>query len=146
MLQDSLKIKNVADKINVNMWNITDEWGQWVTYIHTVESDWLLHRSSLCRAKRGETTGRRSRKHFHRQWGDTQTHGNKNRHTLLGSEYFAYVKNLQWCDAVCLGAVEQNPFSALLANQGGVLLHLRLVARALAFAGVGCVGHDGPSV
>lgn len=45
-----------------------------------------------------------------------------------------------------LGAAEQDPFGAVLADQPGVLLHLRLVAGAFAFAGVGCVGHDGPSV
>lgn len=45
-----------------------------------------------------------------------------------------------------LGAVQQDPLGTILADQAGVLLHLHLVAGALAFAGVGCVGHDGPPV
>lgn len=50
------------------------------------------------------------------------------------------------CSGVRLGAVEQDPFGALLADQAGVLLHLGLVARALALAAVGGVGHDGTPV
>lgn len=59
---------------------------------------------------------------------------------------FTFIKKVQWCDAVCLGAVQQDPFSTVLANQAAVLLHLGLVAGALAFAGVGSIGHDGTSV
>lgn len=65
---------------------------------------------------------------------------------IAGRCVFRYIKKVQWCDAVCLGAVQQDPFGAVLANQAGVLLHLRLVAGTFAFVGVGCKGHDGPSV
>lgn len=53
---------------------------------------------------------------------------------------------MQRCEAWRSGAAEQDPFSAVLADQPAVLLHLRLVAGAFAFAGVGRIGHDGPSV
>lgn len=77
----------------------------------------------------------------------TQTYINRDRQTAVaGKCLFTYIKKVQWCHAVCLCAVEQDPFSTVLANQAGVLLHLRLVAGAFAFAGVGCIGHDGPSV
>lgn len=65
---------------------------------------------------------------------------------IAGKCVFTYTKKVQWCDAVCSGAVQQNPFSTVLADQAGVLLHLRLVGGAFAFVGVGRIGHDGPSV
>lgn len=45
-----------------------------------------------------------------------------------------------------LGAVEQDPFSALLADKASVLLHLSLIAGALAHAAVGSVGQDSTPV
>lgn len=45
-----------------------------------------------------------------------------------------------------LGAVEQDPFSALLAHKARVLLHLSLIAGALALAAIGSVGHDSAPV
>lgn len=45
-----------------------------------------------------------------------------------------------------LGAVEQDPFSALLADKASVLLHLSLVTGALALAAIGSVGHDSTPV
>lgn len=54
--------------------------------------------------------------------------------------------SLKRCRGVRLCAVQQDPLGALLANQAGVLLHLRLVAGAFALAAVDRVGHDGPPV
>lgn len=64
-------------------------------------------------------------------------------HTQTDRHSYVYIKR---CSGVRLGAVEQDPFSALLADQAGVLLHLSLVAGALALAAVGSVGHDGAPV
>lgn len=74
---------------------------------------------------------------------ETQTY--RKRHRLLESVCLlcVYYKGVMVC---MLGAVEQNPLSTVLTNQAGVLLHLCLVAGAFALAGVGCIGHDGPSV
>lgn len=56
------------------------------------------------------------------------------------------LKKKERCSGVRLGAVQQDPFSALLAHQAAVLLHLHLVAGGSAPAAVGGVGHDGPPV
>lgn len=42
----------------------------------------------------------------------------------------------------CLGAVEQDPLSTVLANQAGVLPHLLFIAAAFTLAGVDGVGHE----
>lgn len=101
--------------------------------VHTLHTGYCI--VPVCGgAKHDEATWRED-------WGDEETQTDINRPTLLGKCVLVYIKK-----AAGSGAVQQDPLGTVLAHQAGVLLHLGLVAGAFAFAGVGSVGHDGPSV
>lgn len=119
-------------------------WDEYVAgYVQTAESDLLLHCSCMCRGKQDQATKRK-----HRAFSETDKRHNDRKTDRFHWEV-CISPTLKICSDMitsCLGAVEQDPFSAVLANQAGVLLHFLLITGALTFAAVDCIGHDSPPV